>query len=153
MGWGVRRFHNNIDMFSNPTELGKSSIPHCSGNRHYSVHYHTGYSSGIPISRPPRDKPTSTVLIYYGLNPLLRPFRQDQKRSPIGENVVLHYMCVLFNHGRHGTNHCVWARLGGKVKLTLTINMAVVALVEETKSRISPTRLLLPIEWALFSGL
>ena len=27
LGWGVRRFHNNIYMFSSPTELGQSQTP------------------------------------------------------------------------------------------------------------------------------
>ena len=29
LGWGVRRFHDGIDMFSNPTEFGQS--------QHYSI--------------------------------------------------------------------------------------------------------------------
>ena len=28
LGWGVRRFHNNIYMFSDPTEFGKSQTPY-----------------------------------------------------------------------------------------------------------------------------
>ena len=27
LGWGVRRFHNNIYMFPNPTEFGKPHTP------------------------------------------------------------------------------------------------------------------------------
>ena len=27
LGWGVRRFHNNIDTFPNPTEFGISQTP------------------------------------------------------------------------------------------------------------------------------
>ena len=29
LGWGLRRFHTNIHMFSNPTEFGKSQALHC----------------------------------------------------------------------------------------------------------------------------
>ena len=32
LGWGVRRFHHSVCMFSNPTEFGKSQTPcRCSG--------------------------------------------------------------------------------------------------------------------------
>ena len=30
LGWGVRRFHNNIYVFPDPTELGQSQTPHYS---------------------------------------------------------------------------------------------------------------------------
>ena len=32
LGWGVRRFRNNISMFPNPTELGVSQTPHWNTN-------------------------------------------------------------------------------------------------------------------------
>ena len=33
VGWGVRRFRNNTDMFSNPTEFGKWQTPYVSTPR------------------------------------------------------------------------------------------------------------------------
>ena len=29
LGWGIRRFHSNVYMFPNPTELGISPTPYC----------------------------------------------------------------------------------------------------------------------------
>ena len=37
MDWGVRRFHNNICMFPNPTEFGTSQAPYYQQSIHTSV--------------------------------------------------------------------------------------------------------------------
>ena len=39
VGWGVRRFHNNVDMFSNPTEIGTK----------YIANSHTNFEHLVPI--------------------------------------------------------------------------------------------------------
>ena len=53
LGWGVRRFHSNIYMFSNPTEFGISQTPYCS-------HYLDG--DGLSLSIKKKQKPKHVQL-------------------------------------------------------------------------------------------
>ena len=38
LGWGVRRFDNNVYMLSNPTQFGESQTPYSSRNRAFAIH-------------------------------------------------------------------------------------------------------------------
>ena len=66
MGWEVGRFHKNIYMFSNPTEIGKSQIPYYEGTNDFYIPSRTVFTP-LPLFSAPVCFLSSVLFFFFVL--------------------------------------------------------------------------------------